>query len=111
MKLMHFGVAFVVACLGVLVTASPLQSAPHNRAITVDIPDPVLNGIFKTEPDFFDRGREQFEQEIEYLIQGVFDARLPVLTVDESVQFSPEVLEMFEGQPNSFDTSLTLEYL
>lgn len=111
MKLMHLGAAFAIAVLGILATASPLQSAPYNRSSVSDIPTPVINGIFNIEPDFFDRGREQFDQEIEHLIRGDFDSDLPVLTVDESIQFTPEIWERLQGESNTHSLDLTSKYL
>ena len=70
---------------------SPVRALNHN-----DIPQSVLNGIQNLEPDFFDRGREQFEREIQRLYQ--MDADSVTLTIDESIQFEPELLEELRGQ-------------
>ncbi|MEL6385514.1 MAG: hypothetical protein AAFQ89_24255, partial [Cyanobacteria bacterium J06626_18] len=73
-----------------------------------NIPDSVLNGIFKLEPDFFDRGREQFEHEIERLNRMDFDT--VTLTIDESIQFDPEVLEELRSQTASPEITAAPEF-
>ena len=76
-------------------TKATLTDRPAHISDYGDIPDSILNGLFRVEPDFFDRGREQFEREIERLIR--MDTNIVKLTVDDSIQFDPEVLEKIRG--------------
>ncbi len=103
MNLKYFGKTLSVGVLGMLTTAlfseATLADRPAHASDYGDIPDSVLNGIFGIEPDFFDRGREQFEHEIERLNRMDFDT--VTLKIEESVRFNPEVLEKIRGQVDS----------
>lgn len=86
---------FVIAACGSLAVASPLRANPVNYE---SIPADVINGILHIEPDFFDRGREKFEEEIERLTRSQLDSETPTLTIDESVQFDPERFENLQPE-------------
>ena len=109
MSLMHLNQTFVIAIFGSLTVALPLKAEPHVRTtLSADlvVPKTTLNAIHRLEPDFFDQGREQFEQEIERLTLRQLELELPTLTIDESVRFDAEALEVFERKPGSSDKTL-----
>ena len=93
MNTIRSGEVFVTAALGILTVALPLRANPINYE---SIPADVINGILHIEPDFFDRGREKFEEEIERLTRSQLDSDPPRLTIDESVRFDPERFELWQ---------------
>jgi hypothetical protein len=50
-----------------------------------------IDAIFHIGPDFFEEGQEQFELEIDRLMERQFEAQEPpLLTLDESLRFDPD---------------------
>ncbi|MEO0988135.1 MAG: hypothetical protein AAFY20_21740 [Cyanobacteria bacterium J06639_14] len=105
MNLQSFGKPFATVTLSLIATtffpAATIAGRPAHALEYNDIPPSVINGLLRLEPDFFDRGREQFEGEIDRLTQ--MDADSITLTIDESIQFDPEVLEKLRGQTGFTD--------
>ena len=102
MNLRYLSKALSAVVLGMVATTftkATLTDRPAHASDYGDIPDSVLNGLFRVEPDFFDRGREQFEQEIERLNR--MDFNTVTLTIEEAVHFNPEVLEKIMRQVDS----------
>jgi hypothetical protein len=53
-------------------------------------------------PTFFDEGVNQFEHEIELLLERQSELEQPVLAVDPAVQFDPDQVEALD-QPHRFN--------
>ena len=105
MKVTLLGKVLVITAVGMMVPAFPANAIPSSESI----PAVHLNGILKLESDFFDQGREQFEQEIERLLHLQGDADPPVLTIDESVQQDEELPDVLEEESTSPNDSLLLD--
>ncbi len=108
MNLMHLSSFLIASVLGVVALVPSTQATPDNhtlpdRDIDIFMPNRNINGILKLEPDFFDRGREQFDLEIERLLQNQFNSEEPMLIIDESVFLDAESFEAFEEQPYLLD--------
>jgi hypothetical protein len=55
--------------------------------------------LIQNRTTFFEQGREQFEREIQRLMERSQSLNTPVLTIDESVEFSSQELESLEESP------------
>lgn len=100
MTLMRLSRFLTVVVIGFMSCASPAIADSWDRTFSPH----NLDAILKLEPDFFDRGREQFDLEIERLMQKqIDDSDTPLLTIDESVWFDADAFEMFEAQPYLLD--------
>lgn len=74
---------------GVLISASAALADPPPCQVRVD----DINALQQLNNDFFDAGREQFEDEIERLLDRKAQPQKPLLTIAPSVQFEPEQYE------------------
>lgn len=100
MNLTHFSCVSLAVVLGAMM-ASPLQAdSTHRPTLSSEIEAAV-----RIEPDFFDRGREQFEEEIQRFTERSMNPQSqsdsPLLTIDPSAEFDADVLEQLELQPAS----------
>ncbi|EKU96399.1 hypothetical protein Lepto7375DRAFT_0395 [Leptolyngbya sp. PCC 7375] len=103
MRLIRFSRLLAATVIGLVACVSPVSA--DSRDSTPHIPNIDVN----IEPDFFDRGREQFELEIEHLMQNQLDdSDTPILTIDESVLFDADTFEMLEEPPTSPDVMAPL---
>jgi hypothetical protein len=56
--------------------------------------------LIQNRTTFFEQGREQFEREIQRLMERSQSLNTPVLTIDESVEFGSEELESLNEVPS-----------
>lgn len=94
----------VATIFGFSAAALPLATTPTDSLVLASeltIPTPDVGAILDPDPDFFDQGRSQLEQEIEWLMQEQLAPERPVLILDESVGFDAELLESFEEPVHS----------
>ncbi|MDB9526165.1 hypothetical protein PN498_09225 [Oscillatoria sp. CS-180] len=82
MDLSRFITGVTIALLGSIVSATPLQADFQEAHPPVPIPDDI-DVILRSESDFFDRGREQFDQEIDRLRQDPSESDEALLTIEE----------------------------
>ncbi|NER79827.1 MAG: hypothetical protein F6K42_09645 [Leptolyngbya sp. SIO1D8] len=99
MKWMHLNRLLMASVVGVIAFMSPAKADAEGRTI----PTVNIDAILKLEPDFFDQGREQFELEIERLMQHQSDPNVPILTIDDSVELDTDSVELLEEQPTDPD--------
>ncbi|MBE9069876.1 hypothetical protein IQ260_24855 [Leptolyngbya cf. ectocarpi LEGE 11479] len=106
MSLARFSSFLAAIVIGFVACVSPVSADSRDS-----IPNtPNIDAIFQVEPDFFDRGREQFELEIENLMQNQLDnSDVPILTIDESVLLDTEAFELLEKPPMSPDVRFQLK--
>lgn len=90
--------ALLLTAASSILTAIPAATHPASQSVDADftVSNSALNAIFNLDPDFFDRGYDLFEAEIDRLVhQGLeFDEML--LTIDAIEEFDPERLEQLK---------------
>lgn len=99
--------------LALVVGSSAITALPANATLLAQaipdgtsIPHVDIDSVLRLERDFFEEGRIQFEQEIDYLMEGAFLEEVPLLTIDKSVEFNSERLEMLKEEPRLPNNSL-----
>ena len=100
MNLIRFSGFLAAVAIGFVSCASPARAGSYDRTS----PARSIDAILRVEPDFFDRGREMFERDIERFMQNQLDnSDTPLLIIDESALFDADAFEMLEEQPTSPD--------
>ena len=92
---------FNLAIVTTLVTTVLSITAPVTAIETTPIPNNSINSIYPREPNFFTRGREQFEREIQlWLHRSRSTPEIP-LKIDPTQEQIQEQLAPLEKLPNS----------
>ncbi|MBH8565722.1 hypothetical protein I8748_26710 [Nostoc sp. CENA67] len=92
---------FNLAIVTTLVTTVFSITAPATAIETTPIPNNSINSIYPREPNFFTRGREEFEREIQLLLNrspSTPEIPLKISPKQEQIQ---EQLAPLENRPQS----------
>ena len=90
---------FDLAIVTTLVTTVLSITAPVTAIETTPVPNNSINSIYPREPNFFTRGREQFEREIQlWLHRSRSNPEIP-LKIDPTQEQIQEQLAPLENPP------------